>query len=574
MRMIVPSLVVLLSLSLSVVRARPVEPAAPAAADAEARNYAAQLGRVVHTVSNQYVRPVPVVDLGRAALEGLYEAARAPVPAAIGDELQVVIQYTELLEAAEEAMALVFEYLPPRGEQYVFLALETLKAARDARLLDVFARHRARLGDIEELRGHNALFHSIRGMTHVLDPYSGLAEGREWTRGSADDSAPGLGLEIADNHGVGPLLIKNVVPGGPAQRAGLRPGDRITHVQGQAVKGKTNPFRLTSLPKGGPPAVPPPPGAGAVPVPVLPAEPAPKLEPKPLILTYLRSDDDTPRKVRIEPQAFKGETVLGVMRKDDNSWDYWADRKHKIAHIRIASLAAGTSEDVMQAIGELQQQGMRGLILDLRWCPGGFLNEAVNVALALVGPRKVAAVKTRDGNQVEYAQTSGLVGRPNYDEKKLQTMPLIVLVNGTTSGGAELIAAAVQDNQRGRIAGQRTLGKASVQTPIELVDDYKLKLTTGTFFRPSGKNLHRFPDSKTSDDWGVLPDARLEFRVSRDLDQQLRAWWNLQTLRPGASREALPLDDPGADPQRQASVDALKTMLSPRKKMAEASSAN
>src|SRR5262249_8821923 len=161
-----------------------------------------------------------------------------------------------------------------------------------------------------------------------------------------------------------------------------------------------------------------------------------------------------------------------------------------------ASLAAGTSEDVMQVIGELQQQGMRGLVLDLRWCPGGFLNEAVNVALFFVGSKKVASVKTRDGNQVDYSQNAGLAGRAHFDEKKLETLPLVVLVNGTTSGGAELIAAAVQDNQRGRVAGQRTLGKASVQTPIDLVDDVKLKLTTGSFFRPSGKNLHRFPDSK------------------------------------------------------------------------------
>jgi carboxyl-terminal processing protease len=572
MRMIVVSLVALLSLSPSLMSARPMERAAAPATDADARNYAAQLGRVVHTVSAQYVRPVPVEELGRAALQGLYEAARAPVPASLGDELQVVTHCTELLDFTEEALAQIFEYLPPNGEQYVFLVLETLKATRDNRLLEVFARHRARLGDLEELRGHGALFVSISGMTRALDPYSGLAEGREWTRGSADDSAPGLGLELAENHGVGPLLIKTVVPGGPAQRGGLRPGDRITHVHGRAVQGKANPFRLTSAPKGGPPAVPPPPGA----VPVLPAtpDPTPKLDQGPVILKYLRGDDDTPRTLRLEPTAFKGETVLGVMRRDDNSWDFWADRKHKIAHIRIASLAAGTSEDVLQTIGELQQQGMRGLILDLRWCPGGFLNEAVNVALALVGSKKVAAVKTRDGNQMEYTQTSGLIGRPYHDEKKLQALPLIVLVNGTTSGGAELIAAAVQDNERGLIAGMRTLGKASVQTPIDLVDDTKLKLTTGTFFRPSGKNLHRFPDSKDSDDWGVRPNARLEFRVSRDLDRQLRAWWQLQTLRPGNSREALPLDDPGADPQRQAAVDTLNRVLSPRKKNVEVRSAN
>src|SRR5262249_46860379 len=193
-----------------------------------------------------------------------------------------------------------------------------------------------------------------------------------------------------------------------------------------------------------------------------------------------------------------------------------------------------------QAVADLQRQGMRSLILDLRWCPGGFLNEAVNIALFFVGARKVATVKTRDGHQVEYAQGAGLPPAGGPDDKQLATLPLVVLVNGSTSGAAELIAAAVQDYNRGKIAGQRTLGKASVQTPLMQVqfDEKMLKLTTATFSRPSGKNLHRFRDSKESDDWGVRPDERFEFRVSAELDRRLQGWWQLQTLRPGRSREA------------------------------------
>jgi carboxyl-terminal processing protease len=205
---------------------------------------------------------------------------------------------------------------------------------------------------------------------------------------------------------------------------------------------------------------------------------------------------------------------------------------------------------------DLEHDGMRGLILDLRWCPGGFLNEAVNVAHFFLKESMVATVKSREGREVEY-KTPAM-------EEHAADLPLVVLVNGSTSGGAELIAAAIQDHQRGRIAGQRTLGKASVQTPIELVDDKKLKLTTGTFIRPSGKNLHRFPDSKTRDDWGVRPDDRLEYRISADMDRQLREWWQLQSIRPGSSREILPLDDPSADPPRQAALEALLKMKPPK----------
>jgi carboxyl-terminal processing protease len=88
-----------------------------------------------------------------------------------------------------------------------------------------------------------------------------------------------------------------------------------------------------------------------------------------------------------------------------------------------------------------------------------------------------------------------------------------------------------------------------------------LKLTSGTFERPSGKNLHRFPDSKPADDWGVRPDADGECRVSPELGRRLREWWGRQSLRPGASNERLPLDDPSADPQRQAAVEAVARLL-------------
>ncbi len=88
-----------------------------------------------------------------------------------------------------------------------------------------------------------------------------------------------------------------------------------------------------------------------------------------------------------------------------------------------------------------------------------------------------------------------------------------------------------------------------------------MKLTSGTFLRPSGKNLHRFPESKPTDDWGVRPEPNHQVRVSADLTRALHNWWLLQTLRPGDSRERLPLDDPSADPPRQAAVQALVGML-------------
>jgi carboxyl-terminal processing protease len=217
--------------------------------------------------------------------------------------------------------------------------------------------------------------------------------------------------------------------------------------------------------------------------------------------------------------------------------------------VRLAALGNGTAAEVREVVAGLRAAGMRGLILDVRWCPGGYLREAVNVAALFLGECNVATVRTRGEEDKLFPSTA---------ENKFLDFPLIVLVNGETSGGGELIAAALQDHQRAEVGGQRTVGKASIQSMVPLpISGAGLKLTTGTFVRPSGKNLHHFPESKLSDDWGVRPDERLELRVSAELNRQLKEWWLQQTLRPGRSREVLPLDDPLADPVRFVAVKVL-----------------
>src|SRR5262249_4575607 len=124
------------------------------------------------------------------------------------------------------------------------------------------------------------------------------------------------------------------------------------------------------------------------------------------------------------------------------------------------------------------------------------------------------------------------------------------------------IAAALQDYRRAAIAGQRTRGKGSVQVMPPLpVNGTFLKITAFSLLRPSGKNLNRFPDSKPSDDWGVRPDDGLDFRATRARSQQFGGGWAAQTVRPGAPRERLPLEDPSADPKRQVALQALRERI-------------
>lgn len=458
----------------------------------EAQEFAQQLSYTLSLVAQQYVRPVAGEELLGAALRGLYEAARVPVPAGLDAELK--------------------------------------RATTEKEQLALLSRCRQQLGDVEPLRSGGAMRAACQGLTRVLDPHSVVVTGEDLRRGSGVDSHAGVGLTLADNLGVGPIVVKAVLPGSPAQVAGLRPGDEITHVGDKDLAGMTSAVARLLLDQGGPGDV----------RPVSFADAPERVE------VTLRRGGEKPQKLALERKAFRAETVLGVRRRDDNTWDYLADRKNRIAHVRIGAVGNGTALELRNVLAALESDGCRGLVLDLRWCPGGYLQESINAAALFLGECKVATIKSRD-KEIPHASTKA---------HKFLDLPILVLVNGETSGGAELIAAALQDNGRAKVAGQRTLGKGSIQSMLALsVADAGLKVTTGTFVRPSGKALHRAPSSTPRDDWGVRPDVDL--RTSPELAKQLKEWWLLQTLRPGPSNEALPLDDPTADPQRLAAVAAL-----------------
>jgi C-terminal peptidase prc len=480
--------------------AAPPQPSPTAQQRSEAFQYAEQVTLLAHEIERYYVRPVEQADLIHAALAGLYETVRHPIPSSLRAEIDRAKkdggQLRELVE-----------------------------------LRELVARHRLALGDPEPLRGPGALLASARGMMRVLDPHSGIITGEELRRGSGADSRPNFGLEVELGSNP-PHRILSVHPGGPAQRAGVRPGDEMLLLEGKLLLSEmllrgNQPFKNTAITA----------DAGAE-----------------LTLTIRRASSKEPWKVKLRAENFKPETVFGVVRQDDHAWDYWLDRQRKIAHVRLGGLEEGSAEELRQVVRRLQESGLRGLLLDLRWCPGGYLSEALGVAEIFLGECTIATVKSRVQGGDTYRSVK--------DDGKVLDIPIVVLVNAETSGGAELIAAALQDNGRAVVAGQRTRGKASIQTTHGLpIPNTGLKLTTGTFYRPSGKNLHRFPDSKPGDDWGVRPESKLEFRISAELNRQLKDWWQLQTLRPGPSREVLPLDDPKADPQRYAALQALAGLL-------------
>jgi carboxyl-terminal processing protease len=142
------------------------------------------------------------------------------------------------------------------------------------------------------------------------------------------------------------------------------------------------------------------------------------------------------------------------------------------------------------------------------------------------------------------------------------TYPIVVLVGGETTGGGELIASALRDNDRCVLMGQRTVGRASIQNIVDGgFGGLQFKVTTGESFRPNGKPRQRKPDSGPNDEWGLKPDDGLEVPITKDKSAELRKWAELHSLRPAESDEALDFDDPARDPYRLKALDYLRKKL-------------
>jgi C-terminal processing protease CtpA/Prc len=481
----------------------------------EVRVYAHNVLNLAHYIAEKYVRPISPEKLMAAALQELYEAAGAPVP----------------------------EHL--RGD------LEKALVGRDP--MAELQRARLAVGNPEVLRGDRAVRVSLQGMTQVLDPHTGyVALDEQLKHPGRAGFHHGAGLLLEDRLGLGPLVVQSVILGSPAQRAEIRPGDHLLEINGTPTGTMTAAQALAQINLGHD----------------QPAVTSPAAVPMEVVLTLRSARDREIRKIKLNRNAFsfKEEVVLGARRRDGWAWDYLQDHQQKIGLVRVRALHGGplpqsrqgsAAEEVERVLLDLQAKGMRGLILDLRECPGGGLDVAVWVADLFLGEDlRIAEVRYR--NEAE--------SRPyiSYREGSFLNFPMTVLIGPDTSGGGELIAAALQDHKRARVAGQRSRGKASVQqtrTDIAIPGVQELRITTGLFHRPSGRNLQRFSESKPTDDWGVVPDPDGEVRLSPQLERQLRAWRLLQDVRSGDSHEILPLDDPDADPVLALALEELRKAL-------------
>lgn len=229
-------------------------------------------------------------------------------------------------------------------------------------------------------------------------------------------------------------------------------------------------------------------------------------EPGTKVTVQVRHANGEEEMITITRRQIVTRTVKGVYREGE-AWNFMLDEANRIGYIRVTQFNRTTIEELAAAIQSLRQQGMQGLMLDLRNNPGGELNGAVAMSNMFLNQGTIVSVRGRDErlNESFSAQPAGT----------LPDFPMMVLINGGSASASEIVSGALQDNGRAKILGERTFGKGSVQQVRALPENMGvLKMTTAYYYLPSGRNIHRKTGATT---WGVDPDDG--YRVDMSLEK-------------------------------------------------------
>lgn len=232
--------------------------------------------------------------------------------------------------------------------------------------------------------------------------------------------------------------------------------------------------------------------------------------------------------------------IKGFRRKADGGWDYVIHENPKIAYVRLAQFTADTASQIEDVSRELVAQGVRGLVLDLRFNPGGRLDQAVRLVDLFVEDGVIVRTKGRSRpEQVQRATSQNTITQ--------EDLMLVVLINEHSASASEVTAGSLKDNRRAVIIGTRSYGKGSVQEVIPL-DAGELKMTVAYYYLPSGRLVHRKPGAT---DWGVEPDII----VAMDDEAQV------SMLRERREADRITGTDPTTDPTTQPTSQMVDLQL-------------
>lgn len=292
-------------------------------------------------------------------------------------------------------------------------------------------------------------------MYYTADEYKALKE-------STNGKFYGIGA-VCQLSGEGGVLLVDVYDNGAGYQAGLRSGDRVVNVDGRDITG----MELSSA------------------------------------VALIKGDKGT----SVTLEVIRGTerlTFSAVRDAVEAKTVSYTLLDNNIGYLSISQFEEVTTKQFKAAVEDLQSQGMKGLVIDIRNNPGGLLDTVVGMLKYMLPDGLIVYTEDKQGNRKEYK------GQDN-DEFNL---PLAVIVNGNSASASEIFAGAIQDYGKGTIIGTQTYGKGIVQTVKPLTDGSAIKFTIAKYFTPKGQDIHGK---------GVTPDMVVEYDIDADVDTQLDA---------------------------------------------------
>jgi len=310
---------------------------------------------------------------------------------------------------------------------------------------------------VVEVDTQKLIYGAIKGMLVSLgDPYTHFMEPQAYKNLQVETqgSFGGLGIEIDLEPLTKQLIVVSPIEGTPAERAGIKAGDKIVEIEGKSTAEITLSEAVDKMrgPKG-----------------------------TQVTITIRREGVDEVLHFTITRDVIKLKGVKSICILDGN-----------IGYLRITTFNQNVGRELEEALNSLEKQSMKGLILDMRNNPGGLLDQAVEVANKFISRGVIVSTKGRSHQEIKY------FARP---ESAHPYFPLIVLVNRGSASASEIVTGAIKDNKRGLVLGTRTFGKGSVQSVIQLEDGAGVAITTAKYYTPSGICIQ---------DTGIFPDIEVE----------------------------------------------------------------
>ncbi|PIU20121.1 MAG: hypothetical protein COT18_03925 [Elusimicrobia bacterium CG08_land_8_20_14_0_20_59_10] len=325
---------------------------------------------------------------------------------------------------------------------------------------------------VEAIEPQKLVYGAARGMVAELDDYSQFMEPDIYARVKSDTEGEFGGIGIRVDMRDGWLTVVTPLPNTPAFRAEMLPGDRIIKIEGESTRGILIDMAVKKL----------------------------------------RGTPGTQVKITIAraPEEKGGEwttrdiTIIRELIKTENLRYEMLDGK--IGYIKLIEFTGHVTENFSKAMEELKGKGMETLVIDLRYNPGGLLSAAVDVSKFFLSSNKMI-VYTKGRKAENYQEFKASASAP------FDSLPLVILVNRYSASASEIVAGAMQDNKRAVIIGERTFGKASVQSMIPLSDKSALRLTIAKYYTPNGKSIQHDAKNETG---GITPDITVKVPVETE----------------------------------------------------------